>query len=752
MLSTVTGNIKNITGVLSSQGTVVFSLANFGKSQVNLTETNSPIGLTNSAPLLSDGSFSIQVHSNDTIKPDGTLYLVIFITDCGIFGPLAYSITGSAVDLNTAVSSFPGVSLPATTTLFENASIQYVTRTGSDLSDGKSWATAKQTLFAAATALPGGGSNQAGSGVIYCSDGVNAHASAGVGLWIMGSADPNFSSPPTGWLKAPSGFLNIIGIPSQNAGPNAHLGRSSVNLGGNGVSKGTNPVFWFSSLGNITCRNLLAQNGNQGFRIGVDSNNAITNGPSGCTSLMFDNCSANSENNTLPAWTIGGESFWVELIDCGAQGNITTGSFTPSDDNAQAILIDGRGSSGGQIINFRGYTNLALGGIKFYQGTNGISQISIEDATEEGSFSNPSPVSPIFWVAAGGPGNQIRIGSALIADGGSTNMPAVRNDGTAQMIVRNAWGVGINVQGPMVSFADYGNQPGNLTVSPLRQGQVGAFNQWGQAAFYKTFGLRDDTRRNFIAASRFTNRAQTSPANWTATNGGVTLTTGQGAPDGSTNAATISNTNGFLAGAHLLNGGFNNLNFAVGDWLIIGGWVKSTSGNGPIQNPLSLDLTTTGFQTSNGLHGVEAGSFIKGDGEWQFVCNLNKVTAVGTNPCATSFEFLTDSTHTLALAYPVFLHIATGTISDNEAYELAQYIIPCRTDAPAGTISIPATLPFMSDSLLMPKISTAIVAPGTGLLTFRVEAGTNVGTLKLVAYAGTSTTGVTVADNIGAGN
>jgi hypothetical protein len=43
-------------------------------------------------------------------------------------------------------------------------------------------------------------------------------------------------------------------------------------------------------------------------------------------------------------------------------------------------------------------------------------------------------------------------------------------------------------------------------------------------------------------------------------------------------------------------------------------------------------------------------------------------------------------------------------------------------------------------------------APGADFGLLRWEDGTNAGTLKLVAYSGTSTTGVTVVDNVGAGN
>lgn len=51
----------------------------------------------------------------------------------------------------------------------------------------------------------------------------------------------------------------------------------------------------------------------------------------------------------------------------------------------------------------------------------------------------------------------------------------------------------------------------------------------------------------------------------------------------------------------------------------------------------------------------------------------------------------------------------------------------------------------------MQKATTAATAPTANTARLRFEPGTNTGTAKLVAYAGTSATGVTIMDNIGAG-
>lgn len=51
----------------------------------------------------------------------------------------------------------------------------------------------------------------------------------------------------------------------------------------------------------------------------------------------------------------------------------------------------------------------------------------------------------------------------------------------------------------------------------------------------------------------------------------------------------------------------------------------------------------------------------------------------------------------------------------------------------------------------MEKISASLVAPGAGALKLEVVAGTNSGSCKIIALAGTSATPVTVIDNVGSG-
>jgi hypothetical protein len=79
--------------------------------------------------------------------------------------------------------------------------------------------------------------------------------------------------------------------------------------------------------------------------------------------------------------------------------------------------------------------------------------------------------------------------------------------------------------------------------------------------------------------------------------------------------------------------------------------------------------------------------------------------------------------------------------------------VPVSSGGSLATITV-ATLEMASATTalpnIFPKTSASPTAPGAGGCTLRMEAGTNSGTGKLVAYCGTSATGVTIVDNIGA--
>jgi hypothetical protein len=78
---------------------------------------------------------------------------------------------------------------------------------------------------------------------------------------------------------------------------------------------------------------------------------------------------------------------------------------------------------------------------------------------------------------------------------------------------------------------------------------------------------------------------------------------------------------------------------------------------------------------------------------------------------------------------------------------------PSTTAGNAGAVATNAVAVGFSKSaeIILAKETASGAAPGTGLLKFQVVAGTTGGTCKIIAYAGTSTTPVTIVDNVGGG-
>jgi hypothetical protein len=71
----------------------------------------------------------------------------------------------------------------------------------------------------------------------------------------------------------------------------------------------------------------------------------------------------------------------------------------------------------------------------------------------------------------------------------------------------------------------------------------------------------------------------------------------------------------------------------------------------------------------------------------------------------------------------------------------------------AGAFQIGSTtaLTLAGGEVGLTKIAASGSAPGAAGLKFAAVCGTNAGAAKIIAYAGTSTTPVTIVDNIGSG-
>jgi hypothetical protein len=160
---------------------------------------------------------------------------------------------------------------------------------------------------------------------------------------------------------------------------------------------------------------------------------------------------------------------------------------------------------------------------------------------------------------------------------------------------------------------------------------------------------------------------------------------------------------------------------------------------------LNVSITTLNNVTGNAYHDT----WIEG--------NVNTVTGAGYNPVGVFQTFgLHNSLPSLAImngpSYPVNM----GT-SDSSQFSLTngegKFLLDAGGNGRLGNnLSVGASqLSLSMGTIGLDKVTPSNSAPGAGGLKLEVVCGTQPGTAKLQAYAGTSTTPVKVLDNIGSG-
>ncbi len=589
--------------------------------------------------------------------------------------------------------------------------VMYVSPNGNDSADGQSWGSAKQTLYAAVSALMA----NAGGGTVY----VAANTSCGgpTGQLLLYRA---ISSPGVGWIQ--TGALNVIGVGTNSwaaasPGPQVSLSCGSASLPAlelNGVNT------------SVRFRNLIFT-GSEGATI-TDS-----------STVTFDNVSfvVNSSSATNgPAVFIGPASFEIYFRHCDFQANTNSGEALNGSDATEAFVVNpGPGGAPGNLI----YVDQSIeesGDLKFY--TDGIAWgngLQVNGLLMENGRDTHGAV----WFPAGmtGYGNAV-IANVQVADS-TTGTPAVGNDnalGADEILVEGAVGGGgpgvANVVGPATVLSQYQPNFQNLTAIPFVSGQPGPI-------YGHSFLNNDEGRRFFPpAASSFSNIVSpvTAGTNGWYTNGsGVTLTAAA-APDGTNNAIKAVNANTYAAGAAT---GGNSMNLASGDYLIWGVWESGAEatqvGIGPAVSGQSCSGVTLTSLTPT------LGATFPGLG-WQWVSGTDKVSGSNSS-CTFNLMVLAPASSTVYAFAPVYYHVAAGTISDSDAAYLALNL----GSYPAG-ISPPveATLPGhpfafggSGDNYFATLDHTALTANET--YTFPNASGT-----VCVAGAGTVGCGSSVAD------
>jgi hypothetical protein len=575
---------------------------------------------------------------------------------CGSGCSLGTSGTGT-LTANAATASSAIAQKPV-----NSNAICYASPQGNDSNDGLSWGTSKLTVYGCIIALPNGSSSGpvAGNGTIYVANNTAAHPTSTCGIWIMGSTDPNYSSPPACWLKESTyGLLDIIGVAANVNVTSFGTPPQAVITGGSSADN-NHPLIWLSNtLDSIKFSNLIASG--QGHPIVVGENsNLVRSGTYGPTAnIFFDNVSGQSSgaSGQGPSWDITGWSFGVYFTRCAGVGSQSVNGTSAN--IAAAFLFDSSADvegAGVYLITMRD-TSTLYGPIIVDNDPYGINSIELEGVWSENQLGSSGAV----WFT--GDGAELATVSYVGVYDNSGAVYAVENDTASSYIsvrdLQDQYTKGV------MQLSNAG-PPFATVESPLRAGQSGVLGGYnGLIPTAKLVGNTDAARRLFgPAAVRFTNLA-TLPSSVS----GGTITTGVTAPDGTTGAITISSTG--TASAVLASQSLASA--TVNSWYISGAWIRATTANGYYGGIQPLNVNVTGgnaISNAPNLAGICTPLYV-GDTEWEWVTCVNQlVTATGSGTITLVANV--DATPTTLSVYgPVFLVIpASAPISANEAYEI----------------------------------------------------------------------------------
>jgi hypothetical protein len=552
-------------------------------------------------------------------------------------------------------------------------SIQYVSSEGNDTNDGHDWDSAKLTVMAAYTALPGKG------GTIYISSGstasgkvvscINATATSGQGIWLAGSSDPNYNSLPAGWYQAK--HVAFVGVPASNTSSGLNYPQVCIIAGGS-----TTPAVRLSSYNDgMGFFNLSFQLSSRGMVIGEDSNGNRT-GTGIWSGLEVENVGfsvSTSRTTNGPAIDCTGGSFQLYFKDISLSANATA---TTGSKHRAAFLMDGASPNGGCGLTTIRDAHFNGGGL-LYTGSPSTGSFAVDGVICEGQVNGDACVHLLT-----GANVTAHIKNIDVADC-SGQVVAVQVDpvGPLGLIPDNILveqtnsGCTKNNQGEMTSFGQWTQLLNTIEESPLREGQVGIIKG-------HLLGQQDSSRAAFgPTAVRFANILN-PPSSYTITAGG-TLTTGITAPDGTSGAVQGANAAG-SGGIIFLNS--NSVSIAAGDYFVAGVWVRSASANGyagGVNNVMQLGILGGG-NASRTL--IQHGAPWQGDGEWEWIWQMHQVTAAPTNPAIVQMNVQYDSTHVIQAYAPVLLHIPAHTVSANELFNLAYNLQSYSPSCGVGTV------------------------------------------------------------------
>jgi hypothetical protein len=262
----------------------------------------------------------------------------------------------------------------------------YASPGGSDSNAGTTPSTAVATIYHALCSLPGGNcsAQTAGSGTIRIANGTAVGGPVtGQGIWVMGYADPNYSSPPSGWLKWGGPVtLDCNGTQNATALGVAQSGTCAVETQG---SPGGGPFIWLSgNAQQYTFDHISTQNYPEiCLRMGVDSNGNRSNGLGGSQLDVFNylGCQVDNSNTSAgPAVDIGSNTFWIWFTYDILNANNNSGVALTADQHQSVAVNPGTGTGAGLLFFLN--DNMDSGGIKYTPGSNSAS-LTVQNLTTE---------------------------------------------------------------------------------------------------------------------------------------------------------------------------------------------------------------------------------------------------------------------------------------------------------------------------------------------------------------------------------
>jgi hypothetical protein len=273
---------------------------------------------------------------------------------------------------------------------------QYVESTGRDSNSGLSRALAKFTIYNALCSLPGGNcsTRTAGNGIVYVNNdpatGSNMlNPTSGCGLWVMGTGDPNYASPPACWLRSPTnGGFAIVGH-------NGRVGHGAeATVYGGSFSDRNHPAVWLSYISGVSISNIVfGSSSRRAIILGECSNNDRTGT---CRDIDISLTSVNGQIGQLesgPCIDLVGYGFWFYFRDvaCNAASAYTpwsVGTITKFSNNGTTttatcdIAYCGMGSTYSGSVTLNSYAPAAC------QGTFTVTAVTSSPNTM--SFTNSS--------------------------------------------------------------------------------------------------------------------------------------------------------------------------------------------------------------------------------------------------------------------------------------------------------------------------------------------------------------------------